>query len=173
LPLLVSWDFNVNPLCVNIAQYENNSIFIIDEIHLSNSDTRQAIDQVIAKYDHVNNFIVFGDASARAHGTRDKTTDMDIILSGLKKSGKNYSNHINISNPSIRNTANLVNGLLKPYNAEPKLYINSNCKYIIKDFLNVTGNKVQDENQGFGHHADGIRYLCNKIYGEKFFKRAV
>ena len=173
IPIMLSWDFNVNPLCVNIAQYEHDVIHLFDEIHLSHSDTRQAVDQIIERYPDAKQYYVFGDSSARNHDTRNsKTTDMDIIVIKLKATGKYVSNRINTSNPSIRNSTNLVNGLLAPASFKPMLYVTTKCKNIIKDFLNVTGNKKQDEKNGYGHHSDGVRYLCEKVYGYRMVRRA-
>lgn len=174
-PILMSWDFNVNPLCVNIAQMRGKELWIFDEIHLQNSDTRQAMDQILNRYGKYDiPFFVFGDASARARDTRNSTkTDMDIILAKLAAAGKRTINKINLSNPSIRNSANLVNGLLNPASGTPLMYLDPvNCKHIIKDFLNVTGDKALDERNGFGHHSDGVRYMSEKIYGYKAVRRA-
>jgi len=173
LPVLLAWDFNVNPLCVNIAQMETGKIRVFDEVHLANSDTRQAADQIVSRYDKAKVFYVFGDASARARDTRNsKVTDMDIIVAKLQKAQKQVYNRINTSNPSIRNTANLVNGILAPSNGDPLLSVDPRCRHIIKDFLNVTGDKANDERLGFGHHADGIRYLCDKIFGKQAIRKA-
>ncbi|TRZ50276.1 MAG: hypothetical protein D4S01_06960 [Dehalococcoidia bacterium] len=170
LALLISFDFNVNPYCVSIAQRsaDNYKLNIIDEIHLLGSDTMQVMDQLIERYGkHIGAWVIYGDASARARDTRDsKKTDMDIITRRLLLEKKNFMNLINTSNPPIRQTQNMVNGLLAPADGFPKLEISKNCKYIIKDFINVTGEKRLDESKGLGHFSDNIRYLCSKIFNK-------
>jgi hypothetical protein len=65
LPILFGFDFNVDCYSVVAAQYKNDMFFVFDEIRLANSNTRAALDVLVAKYGGMaRQYIAYGDAAA-------------------------------------------------------------------------------------------------------------
>lgn len=187
LPILLAMDFNVNPISWLVLQQHNNQLWVIDEICINNSDTKEAMTEFLNRYEKKiidNNLIVylFGDASARARNTVDsKVTDLIVIKNMLRRKKMQYVNFINKFNPPVRAAINNVNALLHNANGEIRLLIDKKCKRLIKDLVladykpgTFIPNKEKNERSlRVGHMRNALEYCGYKIYGKENERRIV
>lgn len=173
--LLISMDFNVNPLCWNIYQEHNGILYQIDEIHLGTktrkADTRKAMKRLLHYFGfHDGLWVFYGDASARKVSTVDSTkNDLLIIKEYMRNAKKRCLMKINTFNPSVSNTVTLLNGLFDPADGVPKVMISRKCEHTKEDLALATDNKKDNEKKGIGHHLDAKRYIVHKRFKIKDF----
>ena len=173
LPLDLSVDFNVNPMAWNISQdirHNGDMItYVLDEIHINDTDTTQAIAEFVRRYGgHTGGIRVFGDATGRARKTSATRTDYKIITDTLEaKKVRNVSIKVGRSNPRQTDGINSVNGRLMSATGEVHLYFLAGCKETIKDFERTAfkpGTREIDKSTGASHHVDNIRYKIDRLY---------
>lgn len=150
LPLWVGLDFNVDPMTATICQVYKDSIVVLDEFYLRNSNTPELAEAIMAKYGPCN---IVPDST----GTGRKTTGgTDFQL--LKTAGHNvfYSR-----NPFVVDRINNVNRLFKL----GRIKISSKCKKLINDLEKVSWKEgSSDIDKGtdklLTHISDGFGYLA-------------
>ena len=84
-PIYLSFDFNVNPISVNVIQHYNRAIYIPWVIQLENSNMRKLCEFIKNKWP-VAAFIITGDMSRNSRKTSAEMTDYMIIKSILRLS---------------------------------------------------------------------------------------
>src|SRR5207237_976163 len=137
LPLILSFDFNVEPItCLAIQHAHDLSwVSVLQEYRLMNSDIFALCEQIVVDHPKAY-FIVTGDASGknRTAITRGNRNYYQIIQTEL---GNLNARQFMLpgANPSIANTRILCNSLLAKH---PAYLINKSCNYLIADIRNVT-----------------------------------
>ena len=161
--LLLSFDFNVDPITCVVAQQYDNTIHFINEFRLQNSDIYELCDRVKAMYPNAL-LLVTGDATGQNR-------------SALAKGNINYYTVIEQSlnltpnqmlqptiNPSVADSRVLCNSILQNY----RIVIDKeNCKHLIEDLKYVEvddkGDIKKDRSAEFkkADELDCFRYLLN------------
>ena len=136
-------DFNVNPITSVQGFYENDIIYIYDEIYMKNSNTYNLADEIKRKWDNVD---LYPDATGNARKTSAVKTDHQI----LKDAGINVQF---VTNPHVKDRQNCVNGLL----SNGRLIIHSQCRWLIKDLEQLTH---ENKDPMLGHISDALGYMC-------------
>lgn len=165
LPILISFDFNVDPMTATLSQQPDiKSCIIFDEFKLDNSSTPELCDAIIAKYHKwLGNFEVTGDASGNArqafergggsHYTRIKDV-LDIRPFQFKVRRQNLS-HIN--------SRIICNSVLQNAN----FAITENCIHTIDDAIQTRvdsfGKIIKTKEKG-AHLFDNIRYTIDACF---------
>jgi hypothetical protein len=165
LPILVSFDFNVDPMTAILSQQlDVKSCTVFDEFVLPNSSTPELCDAIIAKYHRwMGKFEITGDASGNArqaferggvsHYTKIKET-FDVATYQFKVRRQNMS-HINsrIVCNSVLQNANFA--------------ITENCKMTIDDAIQTRvdgfGKIIKTKEKG-AHLFDNIRYTIDACF---------
>jgi len=177
LDLIHTLDFNVNPLCSVILQEQpNGEVWAIDEIHVTGSArTWDATDAFLDRYKgHRGNVRVYGDASGRSGKTSARQTDYDIIEDAYRPV---FCDRLSMlpttSNPSMYESVQDVNCLLRSADGRMRLYFSPKCEYTIRDMEQVTfvpGTRQLDKSDPeLTHHSDALRYYIS----DKFPARRV
>ncbi len=112
LPIIISFDFNRNPICCSVFQIrEPDTIWIKETIKLPNSDIYELCDVILAKYGNAV-YQVTGDASGKSSNAlvKDNINYYTVIRQKLGLS--NYQMMVPTINPSLDNNRMLVNSLL-------------------------------------------------------------
>jgi hypothetical protein len=161
LPILFGFDFNVDWYSIVVAQYKNDMFFVFDEIRLANSNTRAALDVLVAKYGSMaRQFIAYGDAASRQRQTSADISDYLIIEAEKRIPMKVVFPR---SNPSVVYRIERVNSFLKTADNTIRLMVAPHCRYLIKDLYSVTwkeGERTQDKkNLELTHMSDALGYL--------------
>ncbi len=168
-PLLWSWDFNVNPMASVVSQRYRDVIYVVDEIFLASSSTPEVVGEFLNRYgEHRAGLRVYGDSSGGSRHTVNGDTDYRVIrdlLSRRQELGAEV--HESKSNPSVRERVNLVNGRLRSFDGESKLFIDAHCKKLIRDLEQVSykpdsGVIDKSGNPELTHASDALGYLLWK-----------
>lgn len=147
LPIHITCDFNVDPMCWIIAHKDDNNVFFLDEIVIENTTTRQAIREFLTRYpNHQNKIIINGDASGDNRSTQSEFTNYAIIREELIKYGQenkkeNYENpvfELRDYNPPIKNRINAFNARILNKNNEVRLFIDKKCKWLLYNIENLS-----------------------------------
>lgn len=165
LPLLVSFDFNVDPMTCTISQQlDIKTVRIFDEIVIPNSSTPELCDAIISKYPGwVGKFEVTGDAtgSNRSSFERGGVSHYLKIKDALEV--KDYQLKLRKHNPSHLNSRILCNSVLQ--NAD--FAITENCKGCIEDAsqsgVDSFGQIIKTKDKG-RHLLDNVRYTIDACF---------
>lgn len=170
--LLLSFDFNVDPITCSAAQDDGSKMEVIKEWAITNGDIYQLTDMIIATYPSAL-FLVTGDATgaARSAVTQGNINYYTVIQNRLGL-GRGQMRQPRI-NPSIRDSRVLTNSILQNYDVS----IDPSCVGLIRDlkYVQVDDDQSiikdrQDETRK-ADHLDNFRYLLNTFKGDfvKFF----
>jgi hypothetical protein len=163
-PLIISFDFNVNPITAIICQHDLHYkwIRVIGEYRMLNSDIYELCDRIKSDWD-TRQLIVTGDAAGwnRNASTRGHKSMFDIISVELKLNWSQIKTPRGKPAGYVQDKRNLANALFARH---PEITL-SNCPYLIEDIENV-------EDDGSGHmnkDKDGTKShlldcLCDFLY---------
>lgn len=157
-PVILSFDFNVDPITCIAGQSYHRKIRILKEFRLRNSDIFRLC-EAISDYFGDRVFIVTGDASGsnRSAMTRGALNFYQIIKEELKLPRNAFK--VPTFNPSIKNSRVLLNSMLEKH---PDFKIDASCQFLIHDLQNVqtTGDGDIDKSKdaAASHLLDGLRY---------------
>lgn len=157
-PIILSFDFNVDPITCVAGQSYNRKIRILKEFRLRNSDIFRLCEAIS---DHFGDkvFIVTGDASGsnRSAMTRGALNFYQIIKEELKLPRSAF--RVPTFNPSIKNSRVLLNSVLEKH---PDFKIDASCTFLVNDLQNVQTNADgeidKSRDAAATHLLDGLRY---------------
>ena len=160
--VFIGMDFNVNPMAAVVLQYYNDTIRVIDEIFLKNSDTYQMVHAIHGKGYHGATIIPDSTAANR------KTSGMsDLAI--LKQNGFTV---MPTRNPFVNDRVNAINARL----SSGQIIISDKCKKLITDLEQVCwkGNQIdQKTNPMLSHISDAMSYAVWKLMPLKPKRKAV
>lgn len=157
-PIILSFDFNVDPITCIAGQSFGDSIQIIREFRLRNSDIYQLCQTIRAEFGDVF-FLITGDASGANRSAMTKGTlnyymiirdELDLPKSAFR---------VPSVNPSIKNSRVLLNSILQKH---PGFTIDASCQFLIHDLQNVettsSGDIDKTSDSKSTHLLDCLRY---------------
>jgi len=139
LPLHITCDFNVDPMCWILAHKTSDRVFFFDEIVLENTTTLECIEEIYARYPHhTGDVIINGDASGDNRSCTSEFSNYVLMKRRLAQLGfKNVQVRIRSFNPSIKNRITAWNCRIKNSLAEQFIYIDPKCKWLIYNCENL------------------------------------
>lgn len=162
LPLVISFDFNKNPMtCVLAQSVDIRTLIVFDEIKIPDGSTPEICEKIVAKYpDFLGKIQITGDATGhnRSPLVRGGVNHYKIIKQELRV--KDYQILVRGQNLSHVNSRVLCNSVLQ----NASFTITSNCKETIADCIYA---QVDDEGQLIKtakegrHFFDNIRYIID------------
>lgn len=163
LPILVSYDFNVEPMTATVSQQVDlwKSV-MFDELKINVGSVEEMNEQILTKYNGWQ-IDVTGDATGR---NREKVKRGNInayrqIKDDLKL--KDFNLRVPDSNPAHKDSRQLCNSVLQ--NAD--FFITDNCKVTINDAgsanVDDKGDLIKTVTQGL-HFFDNLRYTIHAFY---------
>jgi phage terminase large subunit len=172
--LLWALDFNVDPMSSVIAQIDEETVYVLDEIVLSRASTWEACLEFQNRYPPPKKGLrIYADASGQ-HRQTGGGTDIEIIKRFLSGNGyRRVEYRLTARNPAVRDRVGLVNARLKNAAGEVRLYVHSRCRELIRDFEEVTykpGSGVIDKERDSKrtHVSDALGYLIWREFGQPF-----
>lgn len=166
--LFLSFDFNKNPITCCVIQNYDDTIYVLEQIKLANSDIYQLIDRIKALYPGFF-YIVTGDASGH-NGSAMVADNMNyykIIMKELPI-GFPQLKIPHTSNPLLKDNQVLVNAMLSKYNI---LIHPQKGEALIYDLENVRMNPnhtiMKDNRNDPSQQADALdsfRYYINSFH---------
>lgn len=173
VPLLWSWDFNVNPLCSLIAQRVGDTVRILDEIALSHGTIMAACEAFLNRFGkHREKVQLYGDSSGH-QGQTSGITEYAMIQEYMEEySSLNVTYNAPKKNPSVRDRINLTNRKLRSVTGECELLVDPKCKELIMDFEQVCFKEDRyeidkDRDRSRTHLSDALGYLLWGEFGPK------
>jgi len=147
---IISFDFNVNPMCAVEIIMKGKTRYQTHEYKVSQSNTEELCTAIIGSLEQRYgargarelNLILTGDASGAAGSSQSDTTDFGIIKNKFEGEGfLNASLSIGGANPPVRERINFVNSLLE----KRLFFIAESCKASIKDRELVSWKKGSEK----------------------------
>jgi hypothetical protein len=183
-PLLVSFDFNVNPyVSCSLWQVSGTTACMIEEVTLRSprNTTRAACRHLLEMYpNHETGVFIFGDPAGKARDTRTEQGGNDYSIIAKELAAWRPQFKIQNKAPSLNMSGQFINECFAN-DAPIKIVIGSHCKLMIQDLLylkeDVDGGtlkeKVRDTQTGvsyekYGHLSDGLRYFITAAYAEQY-----
>ena len=166
-PLVMSWDFNRNPMTCTLFQHINGQARGIECIRIENATTRMVCQEIERKYPNAF-WLVTGDVAGRNSTTMSLLNNYDVIKHhfNLSRSQMQYSG----SNPRLADSRYFINSLFEQYDI---VFDAEKCKPAIFDFENVLAddeNKpVKASRDNVAQQADfldNVRYYFHRFYKE-------
>lgn len=146
--LILSFDFNVNPMCAVEIIMNGRTRYQVYEHKISNSNTKELCESIIAslqrryKNPQELNLVLTGDASGAARSTAGDNSDFEIIQKAFKDAEYNHvTPAFRSSNPPVRERINYINALLE----RKQFFISEQCKASVKDRELVSWKKGSEK----------------------------
>lgn len=162
LPIIISFDFNKEPMTCIVGQSTDiRSLTIFDEIRVNNGSTPELCEMLVAKYPGwLGRIWITGDASGhnRSPLVRGGLNHYIIIKKAL--AAKDFQMKVRKANLSHNNSRMLCNSVLQ--NAD--FHLTENCKETILDCayaaVDEEGDIIKTKDQG-RHFFDNVRYMID------------
>jgi hypothetical protein len=183
LPVFWTLDFNINPMCSLVGQKDGDSVYVLDEFVLPDSNTEAAcaafrertlpwfrVTQIPMRLS------VYGDATGNSRQSQASRTDWQIVKDFLARYPRDYkvSFGVNSSNPPVKDRVNCVNAKLRNQAGERKLLIDPRANQLILDLERVHwkadpgGNllpEIDKSDPARSHTSDALGYMIAKEFG--------
>lgn len=166
--LVVSSDFNVNPMCWVIGHRYANRLEFFDEIWMEQAFTQSALDALYVRYsNHEGGFEFYGDATARANKTAAAHSDYVQILNDARFRKLGRTIHYPEANPARLDRFAACNAMFKNADGEVRCFLDPRMTKTIRD-LEVRSYKpgtreTADEGE-IGHPSDALGYVINYLF---------
>lgn len=167
-PLILTCDFNYNPMCWYLIQQYDNKWFILKELIFENVTTQEMckiIEPIIREQYNTKELIIMGDA----HGADMKTNGSDYQIMSIYFGNKGYDFVIKVlkSNPFIKDRLAVLRGIIRNAKGERRLFVDESCKRLLYNFDECKNNlangglKLPTDNEI--QQDDNKRYLIHPI----------
>jgi len=175
LPLVLSCDFNVDPMAWVVGQPYNDDFFWISEIWLSPGSIDDALNEFMNRYgDHAGELWLVGDPTGRARTQQnimDHYTGILTILQRMPARVRMKVRRVSASHVSLRAAFNRT---LMRYEGTPHMFIDRDeCPELVADCLSVTMEdrvtikKERNPKSPYyfrGHALDAAMYAVERLY---------
>lgn len=179
LPLILCFDFNVDPGVAAVAQdqvHEGRVIScVIDEIYIPRSSTTDDVcGEIVRRWGdrHSGQVICYGDPAGRNRSTRGRSTDWDIIEQHIRRQWSSVRIDVGMreADPGIANRVNSVNARLCSAAGVVSMWVDPKCRELIRDFEQVGWKKgatgqLDKSDLARTHLSDAVAYWMAKAYG--------
>lgn len=174
LPIHITCDFNVDPMCWYIAQIKDGNIYYLYEVVRENTTTdatAQDVAELLYDCKHLP-IEINGDASGDFRTT--KGVDYVYLRNNLERNGfKNVSLKVTHKNPPIEYRISCWNNMIKGAGDTHHIFIHEQCKYLIYNIENLevqagtskpklpTASRIKSDSKAkfLGHPIDAASYL--------------
>lgn len=139
IPLHLTCDFNVDPMCWIIAHKTSDKVFFIDELAVENTNTQECILEFLRRYpSHKAKIIINGDASGDNRSSSSEFTNYAIIRNALYKHGyKDVDFHLRSFNPPIKNRVASWNAKIANAKGERTVLVSNKCEKLLHNIYNL------------------------------------
>lgn len=179
-PVIMAWDFNVNPLCCVILQKNNlDQDVVLKEFYMNSTKTFDGICQVrdwlleqgIKESKSGTKIMCYGDYAGNQSKSSASKSDWEIINAEMKNF--NFKTDI-IPTKTIKDRCCSLNTRLQNANSERNLFVSSACKNLIRDLRKVEWKEnsftLDDTDKTLTHISDALSYYTNRVYPTYFTK---
>lgn len=188
MQLFVSMDFNVDPMCVVIGQYDRGMGIrlmerceVLEEIILPNSNTPNMMTKLmmeLQKYKRGYTLMieVFGDAAGTQRSSQSQKTNWEQVSEHFQLDTTIHYRFIRRkANPTIVDRVNGVNTMLRAADGTVRLFVDDvHCQELVRDFKKVAwqqdsaGNNtglLDKRDKRRTHVSDALGYFVEYMFG--------
>jgi len=181
LPLFWSLDFNVNPMCSVIGQRDRDSVSVLAELALPDTNTGAACEAFLTRIGrfsrlspYTTRIDIYGDATGQGRHSSASRTDWEIVREFFRRYPYKTSFHVPSSNPPLKDRINCVNAMLLNQAGDRRLKIAPGCKQLIVDLERVhwktdlNGNtfaEIDKSDPLRSHVSDALGYMIAQDFG--------
>ena len=160
-PLIISWDFNINPYnAVFLIQVIDGKVYVIDNAIKKNAPVVDSLAYLKEKFGYLGNYLygsaVYGDAAGKSRSQTTAQSNYDLI----KDAG--FTNlKIKTANPRVHDRINAVNSMLRNGRGDVNIAICARNVELINDLEQMSYNdkgEVDKSNQDLTHASDSLGY---------------
>lgn len=186
--LFCAFDFNVDPMCVAIGQYEPGAglrqmerIEVLEEVVLPNSNTYSACEVVITQLaayreGHALYVEIYGDAAGTQRTANSKKTNWQVVSDHFQLHTWLQPKFIRRKdNPNITDRVNAVNAMLKSADGTRRMFVDpQKCRELVRDFLkvcwqvdvsgNTTTGQLDKRDKKRTHISDALGYMVEYLF---------
>lgn len=159
LPILISMDFNVNPMSCAMWHKYNGNLYGFDEIKLMSANTYKLAEAIKSRGYNPNSCIIYPDPAGNSRRTSGKS---DIQI--LKEAGF-HNIRVKKKAPDMRtrqlNVNNLLDKQIITFNPDKMPGVKKDLSEVVQDQVSLGKDKRNPE---LTHFSDGIDYLCDIEY---------
>jgi hypothetical protein len=155
-PLILMFDFNVEPGVAVIGQEYSDGTGIIDEVYIpKNSNTVMVCKEIVRKYAaHRGDVLLYGDATGGARGSaKVNGSDWDLIRAALRPTFEGRLKfRVPKANPSERARINALNSRIKAGDGTRKLLVDKErASHVVTDLESVQTKPDGSIDKSIGH----------------------
>lgn len=159
--LYVGMDHNIDPMTAVIAVRQGETLYVIDEIRLFSSNTKEAVDEITSRYPKSKIFCYSDPAGHQRKTSAGGLTDVLILQNSgwIVKTPRHHT--------PVRDRINAVNSRLCSSAGQRHLYIAPKCKYTIEGLERQTykeGSSQPDKDSGYDHLNDALGYMIDFLW---------
>lgn len=162
-PLILCFDFNVEPGTATVVQEKDYGAHVIDEIYIQRgSNTVIICDRILSLYGkHQGAVLCYGDSTGGARGTaKISGSDWDLIRQHLAPIGAEL--RVRKVNPPERQRVNAVNSALLNAAGIRRLFVDPDkCPMLVRDLEGVrceADGSLDKSEKHLTHLSDGVGY---------------
>ena len=160
-PLIITWDFNINPYnAVFLIQVIDGIVYVVDNAIIKNKPVVDTIDYLKEKFGHLGAYLysatIYGDAAGKARSQGTAQTNYDLIRNAGWTKMK-----IKTANPRVQDRINVFNSMLRNGQGSVSIAICSRNVELINDLEQMSYNdkgEVDKSNQDLTHASDSVGY---------------
>ena len=138
LPLYLTCDFNVDPMCWVLAHRDDKNVYFFDEIVIENTSTQACIEEFLRRYpNHKEKVIICGDASGNWRNSASELTNYLIMRNALATFGYDVEFKIRQFNPPILRRIQAFNARVRNAKGECHVFADKKCKWFLHNMYNL------------------------------------
>jgi hypothetical protein len=168
--IYVGCDFNVSPITAAIMVKQANDLYVIDEIHMHNSNTQELAQELQRRYPKP--------VGSSVQGTQRIECFPDPAGAQRKTSAGGSTDHNILSNAGfivraprahtpVKDRINALNSRLLTASGERHLFVSSRCKHTLNSlekYCYKEGTQVPDKDSGYDHMFDALSYAIDYLF---------
>lgn len=165
-PLILHFDFNVNPTTLVLGQEEPADDVMMyrfkKEYSIKNSSTLKTVENFCHDFKHMNEHLLLkirGDASGNNRSSNTGYADYKYVQDLLTEHGFNFQMEVPASNPAIVDRVSHVNAYLKNVKGQHRVEFDPSMTDTIRDLSSqVLEGRFPSDKNNLGHKGDAIGY---------------
>jgi len=125
LPLILCFDFNVDPLCcICVQTVPGPEVRVIVSVIRYNATTAIVVNEVAERFGTwLPGYDVYGDATGAARSVHSNESNYDVIRKRLEQTGAAVRMHVPAANPAVALRLNSMNAMLLNARGDVRLFI--------------------------------------------------
>ena len=168
LPLIISFDFNINPYnAIYLIQMVDGKVTIIDNAIIKGKPLVDSLAYLKEKFAHLGAALfsatIYGDSAGKARSQGTAVTNYDLI-----RDAGWHKMKIKTANPRVQDRINAFNSMLRNGNGDVNIAICERNHHLINDLEQLSYNdkgEVDKSNQDLSHAVDSVGYYIEYEHG--------